>query len=105
VRNSRFIILDFTSINRAALSALPDLLFQWLPDGRIQGHEFTARNPRRDDHHAGSFRINMVTGKWADFAVADVRGGDLISLAAYLANTSQSEAARKIAAMLGLRND
>jgi hypothetical protein len=96
-------MLDFTLINHAALLAVPDLLFQWLPDGRIHGHEFIARNPRRDDHHVGSFRVNTTTGRWADFAVTGVKGGDLISLAAYLAGISQSDAARKMAAMLGIR--
>ena len=61
-------ILDFGSINRAALATVPDLLLRWLPDGRIQGQEFVARNPRRTDRRPGSFRINMATGKLSDFA-------------------------------------
>jgi hypothetical protein len=43
----------------------------------------SAVNPRRVDRHPGSFRINLASGKWADFAV-DAKGGDLISLVAYL---------------------
>lgn len=94
--------LDFERINAAALSALPALLSRWLPDGRREGHEWVARNPRRADRRPGSFRINMNTGKWADFATDD-RGGDVVSLAAYLANTGQAEAARSLADMLGVR--
>lgn len=94
--------LDFERINAAALSALPALLSRWLPDGRREGHEWVACNPRRADRRPGSFRINMNTGKWADFATDD-RGGDVVSLAAYLANTGQAEAARSLADMLGVR--
>ncbi len=45
--------LDFDAINRAALASLPALLRRWLPDGRLVGHEFEARNPRRADRHPG----------------------------------------------------
>ena len=96
--------LDFPAINRAALASLPALLRRWLPDGRKVGHEFVVRNPKRADKRPGSFRINVRTGKWADFATGD-RGGDVVSLAAYLSGTSQAEAARALAFMLGVRHD
>lgn len=92
---------DFVAINRAALAVLPALLMRWLPDGRAQGHEFIARNPRRADRHAGSFKVNLRTGRWADFATGD-RGGDPVSLAAYLFGLRQGEAAWRVADMLGL---
>ena len=44
----------------------------------------------------------MVSGKWADFALADARGGDVVSLAAYLGNIRQVEAAERLAVMLGI---
>ena len=93
--------IDFAAVNAAALGCLLDLLGRWLPDGRIEGHEYVARNPTRADRRAGSFKVNIITGKWADFATGD-RGGDPISLAAYLGGISQGEAARELAAMLGL---
>jgi len=61
-----------------------------------------ALNPRRHDRRLGSFSINLRTGRWADFATAN-RGGDIISLAAYLFGTSQVKAARTIAAALAVR--
>lgn len=94
--------IDFGRINSAALNVLPSLLSRWLPDGRRAGHEWVARNPRRADRKAGSFSVNMTTGKWADFASGD-RGGDVVSLAAFLAGTSQADAARNLADMLGVR--
>jgi hypothetical protein len=92
---------DFRGVNAAALATLPALLERWLPDGRREGNEYVARNPRRQARHRGSFKINLMSGAWADFATGD-RGGDVISLAAFLAGTSQAEAARKLARMLGL---
>lgn len=95
--------IDFAAINRAALARLPDILVRWLPDGRCRGHEYVARNPRRADRHAGSFSVNLVTGRWADFA-SDARGGDLVSLAAYLFDLPQGAAARRLAEMLGVEH-
>ncbi len=95
--------LDFHEINRAALLSLPSLLRRWLPDGRLVGWEYTARNPTRADRKPGSFRINMQSGKWADFATGD-RGGDVVSLAAYLSGTGQGEAAQSLSEMLGLQD-
>lgn len=96
--------IDFERINRAALVALPALLGRWLPDGKREGHEWVARNPRRGDREPGSFKVNMNTCRWSDFATGD-RGGDPVSLAAYLFNIRQGEAAARLAAMLGLGGD
>lgn len=95
--------IDFDAVNRAATTALPALLRRWLPDGRVEGREYVARNPRRDDRRPGSFKINLDTGRWADFAIGD-KGGDVISLAAYLAGLRQVEAARHLAEMLEVRH-
>ena len=95
--------LDFAGINDAAMASLPALLARWLSDGRIEGREYTARNPRRADRHNGSFKVNLDTGKWADFATDD-RGGDPVSLLAYLEGCLQSEAARRLAEDLALAN-
>jgi hypothetical protein len=94
--------IDFAGINRAALSALPGLLARWLPGGRRHGREYITRNPTRSDRRAGSFAINVTTGRWADFATGD-RGGDVVSLAAYLFGLQQGEAARRLAEMLGVK--
>ena len=76
--------ISFERVNRAALPILPILLARWLPGGRIAGAEYTAINPRRADSHPGSFKVNLRTGRWADFAIERARGGDVVSLAAYL---------------------
>ncbi len=73
--------LSFEVVNKAALSELPRLLRRWLPDGRIRCDEYVALNPTRADRRPGSFKINLRTGRWADFATGD-GGGDVISLGA-----------------------
>jgi hypothetical protein len=81
---------------RAAL-----IVVRWLPDGRREGTEWVCKNPTRDDRRRGSFKVNVVTGKWGDFATGD-RGADLISLAAYLFKLPQGDAALKVADMVGV---
>ena len=93
--------IDFKTINQAALARLPDLCSRWLPDGRRRGHEYVARNPRRADRRAGSFSVNLNSGRWSDFAIG-AKGGDPVSLAAYLSGLSQVDAARQLADMLGV---
>ena len=100
-RSTRSGRVSFAAVNAAARRELPALLARWLPDGRVNGREYEARNPRRADRNSGSFRVNLHSGRWADFAT-DAGGGDPVSLAAYLFGLSQVEAGRRIAAMLGV---
>ena len=95
---------NYRAIADAAVHALPEILPRWLPDGKHLGKEYTALNPRRSDRKSGSFKVNTSTGEWSDFATND-RGGDVVSLAAFLFNLTQPEAARRVAAMLGLSVD
>ena len=90
--------LDFNTINNNAMARLPDLLFQWLPAGKIDGHEFKVGN--LTGAPGKSLGINIRTGQWADFA-SDEKGGDLISLYAAIHQVQQGEAARAIAEDMG----
>ena len=93
--------IDFEAINRAALAALPAILRRLLPDGRIIGGEYVAWNPTRGDRRPGSFKINLRSGRWADFATGD-KGGDPVSLSPMWKASRKAEAARRLARMLGL---
>ncbi|MCC7041097.1 MAG: hypothetical protein IT516_12385 [Burkholderiales bacterium] len=93
--------IDFQLVAAAALAALESLLAEWLPTGRREGHEYKALNPTRADSREGSFSINLNSGAWADFATDD-KGGDPISLYAYLQGITQGEAARRLAERLGI---
>ena len=92
--------IDFGRLSSAALAILPSLLARWLRGGYVQGPEYISRNPKRHDRRPGSFKINLATGRWADFAIDSSRGGDVVSLAAYLAGIGQVEAAERLAGML-----
>ncbi len=93
--------VDIQHIANAALLDADRLLAYWLPDGTRKGKEFWPTNPVRGDRKPGSFSINLHTGTWHDFASGD-KGGDLVSLLAYLRGCRQSDAARSIAGQLGL---
>jgi hypothetical protein len=93
--------LDFDAINKAALAAFPAVLNRLLPGGKANGRELVALNPRRADRNLGSFKVNRYNGRWMDFATGD-KGGDPISLVAFVADVSQTEAAQLLAQLLGL---
>lgn len=94
--------IDFKGLADAALQRAEHLVALWLPDGKLAGYEWKALNPTRSDTKAGSFSINLNTGAWGDFATAD-KGGDLVSLCAYLFhNGDQVGAARELAEQLGM---
>lgn len=93
--------VDFGRINEAALAQAETVCRAFLPDGKRENREWVATNPTRSDHRRGSFKVNVTTGKWSDFAVGD-RGGDLVSLVAYVAGLGQREAAVRLAESLGV---
>ncbi len=93
--------IAFERIAREAAPRAETIVSRWLPDGRREAGEWVARNPRRADRKPGSFKVNIRSGRWGDFATGD-KGGDLISLAAYLFDLDQAEAARRVADMLGV---
>ncbi|EAQ36921.1 hypothetical protein NB311A_07223 [Nitrobacter sp. Nb-311A] len=93
--------IDFAAVSHAARVALTSLVQDWLPDGRREGSEWISRNPTRGNTRPGSFKINLSTGVWSDFATGEA-GGDAIDLLAYLNRTSKLDAAREIAQRLGV---
>ena len=91
----------FRALQQASRPVLPRLVRDWLPEGRREGKEWVALNPRRADQSVGSFKVNLQTGRWADFATGD-KGGDAVSLLAYLRGVSQAQAARLLARELSM---
>lgn len=98
VRSGR---IDFERVNRRALANALAVVRGLLPEGRLEGHEYVARNPLRPDRRLGSFKVNVSTGRWADFATGD-GGGDLVSLAAFVSGLPQREAAIRLAESMGV---
>ena len=93
--------IDFDHINAEALVYFSAICRRLLPGGRREGHEYLALNPRRDDRRLGSFKVNLKTGRWADFSSGD-KGNDPVSLVAFVEDCRQGEAALKLARMLGI---
>lgn len=93
--------IDFDRVGGATRRNAEVVVAAFLPDGRREGQEWVARNPRRPDKTLGSFKVNLATGRWADFASGD-KGGDLVGLVAYLLDLSQRGAAIKLATVLGV---
>jgi hypothetical protein len=91
----------FARVNAVALPHLESLCHEWTGQGRRVGREYVALNPRRADRREGSFKINLDSGRWADFASGDA-GGDPVSLYAYLNGLGQMAAARALADRLGV---
>jgi uncharacterized protein (DUF927 family) len=94
--------VDFGAVSSAALGALDFLLSRLLPGGYRSGDEWVARNPTRADGRPGSFKVNMKTGVWSDFATGD-KGGDVIDLLVYLEGKSKLDAARNLQRLLNVK--
>lgn len=94
---------DFIRTVAAAALTQFDQVADWLglEGGKNQGREYLPLNPRRADTKPGSFTINRDSGAWSDFATGD-KGGDVVSLCAYLHGIKQGAAADKLADFLGI---
>ncbi len=91
--------LDFAAINAAALPHLETLCQRWLPGGKRIGLEWTCGSLRGET--GTSCKVNLRTGRWADFATGD-KGGDMISLVAWRFDIPQLEAARRLSDLLSI---
>ena len=92
--------IDFEALRHESLPYLPAILQRLIPGGKIVGREYIVRNPKRSDAKPGSFKINLTTGRWADWAV-DVGGYDTASLVAYILDMTQPDAARWVMRSIG----
>lgn len=85
--------LDFPGLSKTLLERCTQLLPVWLPGGRIEGREYCCADIRGG--LGDSFKVNLDTGRWAEFA-GDERGGDLIALYASINNKTQGEAFKEL---------
>ncbi|WP_338484574.1 DUF927 domain-containing protein [Pseudomonas trivialis] len=94
---------SFADVKSVALKHIDRVLAHWLPNGkRVDGgKEYTAPNPTRTDKRAGSLKVNLSKGTWADFATGD-KGGDLIDLVRYIDGGTDVEACKKLADLLNV---
>lgn len=94
--------IDFLNVAASALDRIEAVCSHWLPAGKRAGHEWEIGD--RTGAPGKSLKVHLSgskAGTWADFAASD-KGGDLISLVAYVDNCGQLDAARKLAEFLGI---
>ena len=97
----RPVMVNIKDTAAAAMGHLEAICAQWLPDGKRQGHDWIARNPTRDDTHAGSFSVSLRTGGCIDHATGEACH-DIVSTIKYLEGLpTQGEAARRLANWMG----
>lgn len=79
--------------------------FEW-QRARDKGHELVACSPFRDEKHP-SFSINLETGLWIDFGSVDddTKKGNLVTLLAYLEESSEDEIEEHLLAAYGVMID
>ena len=85
--------LDFTGLGRLLLDRSREVVPTWLPGGKLVGHEWFCGDLRGGQ--GDSCRVNLTTGKWAEFA-GNEAGGDLISLYASINGIGQGDAFRQL---------
>jgi len=78
------VFVDYEVIKNTVQADILGYVAKWLPDGKQQGREWVARNPKRDDNNPGSFSVNLDTGIWTDFAAKGVGSKEITSLYHYL---------------------
>lgn len=85
-----------------ALAHIETVCAHWLPDGKKAGHEWEIGD--RHGTPGKSLKVHLSgakAGMWADFSTGD-KGGDLVSLVAYIDGISQGDAAHRLAEFLSL---
>lgn len=92
--------MNFEGLAAELLTRAGEMLTAWSPGGRIVGREYTAGGVRGGP--GDSFRCNIESGKWSDFATGE-SGGDLISLYAQVENIKNGDAAKKLADIVGFK--
>jgi putative DNA primase/helicase len=93
--------IQFAALAEALLASADRLVPMWLPDGERRGHEYVCGS--LSGGKGSSCSINLVNGRWADFA-SDEQGGDLLSLYAAIHGLSQAKAAIQVAREEGLES-
>jgi len=86
---------NFQEIKRKYRGNPLPILRELVGQGRVEGSDYVALNPRRKDVKLGSFRIDISTGRFHDFATGD-SGGSVIDLVMFVYNCGIVDAARRL---------
>jgi hypothetical protein len=84
-------------LNQKLLPHAETLIAQWTPDVRREVDELVMRNPAREDRELGSFKFNVTTGAWSDFAAPEqFKGNGLVQLYAAINGITTPRAVEKL---------
>ena len=83
---------DQSLLDAKLLHQAEQLLAQWCGEVKRIGNEICMKNPLRNDAHIGSFKFNIQTGAWSDFAMENCSGYGLSTLYATITRTPLVEA-------------
>jgi predicted P-loop ATPase len=85
--------MEIKQVAQSLLSNSESLLNEWFPNGKLIGREYTLGD--LSGAPGESLKINVDSGKWADFSTGE-KGGDLVSLYAAMKKIKQIEAAKEL---------
>ena len=88
-------MVNFDELKQQYRQCPIETLKRLLGNGKIEGGDYVALNPRRSDKKAGSFRIDIASGKFHDFATGD-SGSGIIDLTAFVYDCDLLTAAQKL---------
>jgi putative DNA primase/helicase len=90
-------------VERSLLSRCPTLLYDWLPEGRQQGQYYCCANLAGG--RGDSLKVNLRSGKWADWAQQGVKGtsgSNLVSLFAAVKSIEWKDALHQLGEQYGV---
>ena len=88
-------MISFQELKQQHKQCPIEILKRLVGNGKIEGGDFVALNPKRNDSKLGSFRIDIQTGRFHDFATGD-RGGSILDLASFVYDCDLLTAAQKL---------
>ena len=88
-------MISFRELKQQYKQCPIEILKRLVGNGKIEGGDYVALNPKRNDSKLGSFRIDIQTGRFHDFATGD-RGGSILDLAMFVYNCDLLTAAQKL---------
>ena len=99
-------MINFDQINERALPYAEEIFDEIGLDSEVNGNEYVCINPNREeDSSLGSFKFNLDTGAWADFATMedDAKGVGVISYVKYVKGCTLKESATMLKKWLDKR--
>lgn len=86
---------DFSKIKKAYKENPLLFLKSLIKNGKTEGNNYVALNPRRNDTKTGSFKIDIASGKFYDFSSGD-KGGSILDLAMFVWGCDLIEATQRL---------